>query len=106
MGGASEREYTDKMGKIREKIIKTEKNINEEFAKIEKIKLEALRKTEEIRESAIKDLEKIEKDIVKSKDLASESRQRLTSEITTLKDEIFQKYNMLKSRISKAIAPK
>jgi len=106
MGGTSEREYMEKMGKIREKLLKTETDIKNDFAKIEKIKLDALKKTEEMRRSAEHDLEKVEKDMVKSKDLAAESRQRLSSEIAVLKDEIGQRYTELKTRISKAIAPK
>jgi hypothetical protein len=106
MGGPSEREHLEKMGKIREKMIKTEREINDSFSKFEKMKLEALKKTEEMKESVNKDLEKIERDLVKSEDLASESKQRLRSEIATLKNEASQKYSSLKSRISEAIAPK
>lgn len=106
MGGPSEREHMEKMSKIREKMIRIEREINDSFTKFEKIKLEALKKTEEMRESVNKDLEKIERDLVKSEDLASESKQRLRSEIATVKDEVSQKYASLKSRISEAIAPK
>ncbi len=106
MGGTSEREHMEKMGKIREKMIRTEREISDSFTKIEKVKLEALKKTEEMKESVNKDLEKIEKDLIKSGDLASESKQRLYSEIATLKNEALQKYSSLKSRISEAIAPK
>jgi predicted phage gp36 major capsid-like protein len=106
MGGPSEREHMEKMGKIREKIIKTEREINDSFMKLEKVKLEALKKTEEMRESVSKDLEKIERDIAKSGDLASESKERLRSEIATLKNEASQKYTSLKGRLSESIAPK
>jgi hypothetical protein len=106
MGGPSEREHMEKMSKIREKMIKTEKEINDSFTRFEKIKLEALKKTEEMRESIDKDLNKIERDIVKSEDLALESKQRLRSEVATLKNEISQKYTLLKAKISEAIAPK
>jgi len=106
MGGASEREYLEKIRKIKEKMIKTEKDINNEFAKIEKIKFDTLKKTEDMRRSAEQDLEKVEKDMVKSQDLAAESRQRLDSEIASLKSDIGRRYTDLKARISKAIAPK
>jgi len=106
MGGTSEREYIEKISKIKEKILKTEKDVKNDFAKIEKIKLDTLKKTEEMRRSAENDLEKVEKDILKSKDLAMESRQRLNSEIVVLKGEIGQRYTELKTQISKAIEPK
>jgi len=106
LGGTSEREYIEKMSKIKEKILKTEKDVKNDFAKIEKIKLDTLKKTEEMRRSAENDLEKVEKDILKSKDLATESRQRLNSEIAVLKSEIGQRYTELKTQISKAIEPK
>ena len=106
MGGTSEREYIEKMSKIKEKILKTEKDVKNDFAKIEKIKLDILKKTEEMRRSAENDLEKVEKDILKSKDLATESRRRLNSEIAVLKGEIGQRYTELKTQISKAIEPK
>ena len=106
MGGTSEREYIEKMSKIKEKILKTEKDVKNDFAKIEKIKLDTLKKTEEMRRSAENDLEKVEKDVLKSKDLATESRQRLNSEIAVLKSEIGQRYTELKTQISKAIEPK
>jgi len=106
LGGTSEREYIEKMSKIKEKILKTEKDVKNDFAKIEKIKLDTLKKTEEMRRSAENDLEKVEKDVLKSKDLATESRQRLNSEIAVLKSEIGQRYTELKTQISKAIEPK
>ena len=106
MGGTSEREYIEKMSKIKEKILKTEKDVKNDFAKIEKIKLDILKKTEEMRRSAENDLEKVEKDVLKSEDLATESRRRLNSEIAVLKSEIEQRYTELKTQISKAIEPK
>ena len=106
MGGTSEREYIEKISKIKEKILKTEKDIKNDFTKIEKIKLDTLKKNEEMRRSAENDLEKVEKGILKSKDLTTESRQRLNSEIAVLKSEIGQRYTELKTQISKAIEPK
>jgi len=106
LGGTSEREYIEKISKIKEKILKTEKDIKNDFTKIEKIKLDTLKKNEEMRRSAENDLEKVEKGILKSKDLTTESRQRLNSEIAVLKSEIGQRYTELKTQISKAIEPK
>jgi NAD+--asparagine ADP-ribosyltransferase len=106
LGGPSEREYIEKVNRIKEKILRTEKDVKNDFLKIEKIKLDALKKTEEMRRSAESDLEKVEKDILKSQDLAIESRQRLNSEIVLLKGEIGQRYTELKTRISKAIEPR
>jgi hypothetical protein len=105
MGGDSEREYMEKIGKIKEKLLKAEKDVKNDFEKIEKIKLEALKKTEEMRRSAEHDLGNVEKNVVKSKNLAMESRQRLSQEITILGREIGEKYTEMKTRISKAIAP-
>jgi hypothetical protein len=105
LGGTSEREYIEKIVKIREKIFKTEKDVNSKFDEIEKTKLNSLKKTEEMRRSAEHDLERMEKDIAKSKDLAPESKQRLTSEISAFRTEIVQKYTDLKTRLSKVITP-
>jgi len=105
MGGASEREFVEKLTKIRERTIKTAKDIKNDFAKMERIKAESLKKTEEMRRSAEHDVEKIEHNMAKTEDLAPESRTRLSTEIATIKNEIYQKYNELKGRISASIVP-
>jgi hypothetical protein len=52
-----------------------------------------------------KEIAKMEAEVMKSKDLAQESVPRLRTEITTMRSEVQQKYEDLKSRISAAIVP-
>ena len=96
----------EKIRKVREKSSKIAADVRNDFAKMEKLKAESLKKTEEIRRFSEQDLDKLDREIVKDTDLAPESRQRLTVEITSAKNEIQQKYAELKSRISEAIVPK
>lgn len=105
MGNPSEREYREKLSKIREKLNNRAKDVRGDYAKIEKMKLEALKKSEELKRSAEHDIEKMERDITKSKDLAPESKQRLRSEIVLLRNEIREKYGELKVQISKTLIP-
>lgn len=106
MGGASERELLEKLKKAREKMLKTEREIVDSFARIEKTKLDAMKKAEDMRSATGKDLEKLEREIMKSVDLASESRQRLNSEIASFKEDIAKKYTDLKDRITRALVPR
>ena len=96
MGGFSEREYKEKLIKLREKLYDKIKDVRKEFSKIEKIKVNALKKNDDIKRSLDHDVDKISKDIVKSKDLAPESKERLRVEIESLKKEIEEKYKELK----------
>jgi hypothetical protein len=96
----------EKLGKIRERLLKTENDIKTDFAKVEKIKADGLKKTEEMRSSVEKDIAKMEAEVMKSKDLAQESVPRLRAEITAMRKEVQQKYDDLKSRISAAIVPR
>jgi hypothetical protein len=105
VGGPSEREFMEKIRKIREKSSKTANDVRNDFAKMEKLKAESLKKTEEMRRFSEQDLEKLEREMIKDIDLAPESRQRLTVEITSAKNEIQQRYTDLKTRISQAIVP-
>ncbi len=105
MAGPSEREYKERLNNVREKITKRARNIRKDFTKIEKMKVEALKKAEDARRSAAHDLDKIEGRIAKSKDLAPESRERLRSEIVTLRGAIGEEYTELKAQISKALVP-
>jgi hypothetical protein len=105
MGGTSEREFMEKIRKVREKSSKTADDVRNDFAKMEKLKAESLKKTEEMRRTSEQDLEKLEREIVKDKDLAPESRQRLTVELSIAKNETEQEYTQLKTRISRAIVP-
>lgn len=105
MGSHSEREYKEKLSKIREKLNKRARKIREDFAKIEKMKVQALKKAEETRHSAEHDIDKIERNITKSKDLAPESRERLRSEIVVLRNAVGQKSTELKAQISETLIP-
>ena len=106
LGGTSEREYSEKTNKIREKLHKGVKDARDKFADIEKIKVESLKKTEDLKRSADQEVAKMEIEIGRSKDLAMESKERLRTEITGLKREIEEKYIELKKRISETITPK
>jgi len=105
MGGPSEREYREKLIKIREDLYKRIKNVRNEFAKMEKIKLDALKKADESRRSAESHINKMEGDITKSTDLAPESKKRLRSEIDILRKEVQEKYTELRTRISETMIP-
>lgn len=105
MGSTSEREYANKLGKIRERTMKQERKIRDYFEKIERLKVESLKENEEMRSSAFNNIDKIEKDIMKSKDLAPESKNRLNSKISILRREVESKNIKLKEKISKTIIP-
>jgi uncharacterized protein YoxC len=105
MGTLTERECKEKLDRLREKMNGKTKDIRSEFAKIEKTKADLLRKTEEVRRDVEHEVDKTDKDIAKSKDLAPESKRRLSTEIGFLKGEIEQKYLDLKTRIAEAIVP-
>lgn len=105
MGSTSEREYRNKLRKLKEKASKTERNIRDSFERIEKIKVDALKTNEGMRRSAYNNIDKIERDIIKSKDLAPESKSRLNSEIMILRREIASKNNKLKAKITETIMP-
>jgi len=96
----------EKIRKVREKSSKIAADVRNDFAKMEKLKVESLKKTEEMRRFSEEDLDKLDREIAKDTDLAPESRQRLTVEMASAKNEIQQKYAELKSRISEAIVPK
>jgi hypothetical protein len=105
LGGTSEREFMEKIRKVREKSSKIADDVRKDFAKMERLKSESLKKAEEIRHTSEQDLEKLEREIVKDKDLAPESRQRLSVELNIAKNETQQEYGQLKTRISRAIVP-
>lgn len=99
MGESSEFEFQKKLTKIREEISKKEVDVRGHLANIEKIKVEALKKTEEMKYSAQHDIEKTDQEIMKTKDLNTQAKARLTSEIAALKNEIEEKYTELRSTI-------
>lgn len=105
MGSTSEREYRNRLRKMKEKASKTERNVRDSFERIEKIKVEALKKNEEMRRSAYNAIDKIEMDITKSKDLAPESKNRLNSEIMILRREVASKNSELKMKITETMIP-
>jgi hypothetical protein len=106
MGGLSEREYKEKLNKILENANKGTKSVREKFAEIEEIRVDALKKVEEIKRSADQDLDKVLIDITKSRDLVTESKDRLQTEIIKVRGKIEEKYNYLRNRISETIVPK
>jgi uncharacterized protein YcbK (DUF882 family) len=105
MGDTSEREFSEKIADIKSKSSKKRDEVIDSFSQMQKLKAEALKKTEEMMASAAHDLEKLEQDMVKNKDLVAESRQRLNVEITDARNQIRQKCDDLKTRISAAIVP-
>jgi vacuolar-type H+-ATPase subunit E/Vma4 len=105
MGGTSEREFRQKLAKIKEKAEKQAKDVRKTVSRVEQIKEEALKKAEEIRRSADSDVNKLEGKIVKSKDLAPESKQRLTSETAMLRNSIDDEYQDLRRRIAETLIP-
>ncbi len=105
MGGTSEREYNEKLNEIRKKLSKRAKDVRDDAIKIEKVKVDALAKIEDMRRSADKEANKIEEKIAKSKDLAPESKQRLSLELTTVRNEIEDNYAKLRRQIAESIVP-
>jgi len=105
MGGTSEREYNEKLDEIRKKLSKRAKDVRDDAIKIEKIKIDALAKIEDMRRSADKEANKVEENIVKSKDLAPESKQRLSLELTNVRNEIEDNYAKLRRQIAESIVP-
>ncbi len=106
LGGTSEREFSERIVKIKEKASKIVNEVRGDFAEMEELKAESLKKIEEMRRSAEENLEKIDRESAKSKDLAFESRQRLVQELEAAKSQVQQKYNELKDRISASIMPR
>ncbi|MBS7616460.1 hypothetical protein KEJ45_04605 [Candidatus Bathyarchaeota archaeon] len=103
MGGPSEREYKEKLDKIKEKLSKKAKDIKNQFEKIEKAKVDLLKKTKEMKHDTEREILKMEEEITKSKDLAPESKTRLHLEIDTLKTEARRQYSELETRIAETI---
>ena len=105
MGGTSEREFKQKIAKMREKMGKNSSNIKKEFTKLEKTKVSLLKKTEEDRHNVERDIDKMDRKIQGSKDLAPESKRRLNTETSSLKAEIKEIYFDLKTRIAETVIP-
>lgn len=105
MGGTSEREHREKLNRIREKANRQSKEIRSEIGRMEKIKADALKRAEDMRRSADKEISKTTEQITKSKDLAPESKQRLSSEIAMLKNEMENNYTILRRQIAETLVP-
>jgi DNA repair exonuclease SbcCD ATPase subunit len=105
MGSTSEREYNEKLDDIRKKLSKRAKSVRDDTIKIEKVKVDALEKIEDMRRAADKEANKIEENIAKSKDLAPESKQRLSSELAIIRNEIEDNYAKLRRQIAESIVP-
>ena len=103
LGGPSEREFSERIVKIKEKTSKVVNEIRDDLAKMDILKAESLKKIEEMRRSAEENLEKLERESAKSKDLVPESLGRISVELERAKDQIKQKYEEIKARISASI---
>lgn len=99
MGESFEFEFQKRLTKIREELSKREVDVRGQLANIEKIKVEALKKAEEMKYSAHHDIERIDQDIMKTKDLNTQVKARLTSEIAALKEEAEKKHAELRNTI-------
>lgn len=105
LGGPSEREYTEKLAKIKQKLNQKVGDAKKQFEKIEKAKVDLLKKTKEMKHDFEREVSKMENDIEKSKDLAPESKRRLRLEIDVLKSEIRERHADLETQIAEAVAP-
>ena len=98
--GDSEREYLEKISKTKFDSSKKVTEVLDVFGKSQKLKAESLKKTEEMMTSAASDLEKLERDMAKKEELSAESKRRLNDEMAAARNQIRQKYDELRSRIS------
>lgn len=96
----SERECSEKIAKIKMKSSQKISEALDQFGKAQKMKAEAQKKNEEMMTNAASDLEKLERDMAKSRGLSPESQKRINEEIAATRDQIKQKYDELRSRIS------
>ncbi|MBS7647555.1 MAG: hypothetical protein QXQ64_06010 [Candidatus Bathyarchaeia archaeon] len=100
MGGPSEREYREKLDRIKQKLEKKVKDVKSQVEKIEKAKVDLLKKVKEMKHDAEREISKIEEEISKSKDLAPESKSRLRIEIDAVKNEARRRYSELEAIIT------
>lgn len=105
VGGTSEREFLEKIVQTRKKASEMVIEVRNDFAKMQKLKADALKKVEEMRRSTEANLEKLEQNAAKEKDLVPESRLRITAEIMQAREEIKQKYEETKGRVTASIVP-
>ena len=105
MSEAFEHEFRKKMNKLRENMNKKMNEAREYSAKIEKVKVDALKKTEEMRRSIEEEILKTEREIAQSADLSPETKEKLSTEITNLKDENEKRAAELRTKISQVTVP-
>ena len=98
--GDSEREFLDRIAKIKLKSSEKVTEVLDQFGKAQKLKAESLKKNEEMMTTAAGDLEKVERDMAKKEELSAQSQKKLNDEVTAARNLIKQKYNELRSRIS------
>jgi archaellum component FlaC len=101
----SEREYNDKITRVKDNISKKTNDVAGHFAKMHKQRSEAIKKTEDMLKDATNDLGKMEKKINVDKDLAPESRERLDKEIAVAREELQVKYEAINRCISDVDIP-
>ena len=100
MGDTSEHEYSEKISKVKLNSSKKVTEVLDVFSKVQKFKAESFKKSEEMMTGAASDLEELERDMAKNEDLSPESKNRLNEEIAAARNQIRQKYEELKTRIS------
>lgn len=105
MSEAFEHEFRKKMNKARENMNKKMNEVRDYSAKIEKVKVDALKKNEEMRRSIEEEILKIEGEIAQSADLSPETKEKLSAEITILKDENEKRAAELRTKISQVTIP-
>ena len=98
--GDSEQEYLEKISNTKYNSSKKVTEILDTIGKSQKLKAESLKKTEEMMTKAASDLEKLERDKGKNQDLSAESQKKINEEIAAARNQIRQKYDELKTRIS------
>jgi hypothetical protein len=101
----SEREYNDKIGKVKENIGKKTNDVAGHFDNMHKQKSEAIKKTEDMLKDSKNALVKMEKKINVDKDLAPESRERLDKEIAVTREELQAKYEAINQCLSDVDIP-
>ncbi len=104
-GLGSEREYLEKIEKVRDKSNKKSNEIADSFQKMHKLKSEAVKKNEEMLSDSRSNLVKLEKNINTDKDVAAESKQRIAKEIAATRTQIQGKYGEWKEKIDDTEIP-
>ena len=91
-------ELEKKLTKTREEFHKREVGVRSRLADIEKKKVETLKKTEEMKNDTLHDIEKMDERIMKSS-LDAETKAKLGSEITALRQDVEKKYAELRATV-------